>query len=57
MMGGLNSITGNKIESMPIRPLESLFGALPELDIEQIRREHEDEVKNEHWYCRRGDIR
>lgn len=40
-------IMEDKIELKPVIPLESLFGALPDIDIEKIRREHEDE--NEHF--------
>lgn len=42
-------MTDDKLELTPVKPLESLFGALPELDIERIRREHEDEVRNERF--------
>ena len=37
----------NEIELVPVKSLESLFGAFPDLGIERIRREHEAEIKNE----------
>ncbi len=40
-------VTDDKIELTPVKSLESLFGALSELDIEKIRSEHE--VENEHF--------
>ncbi len=39
----------NEIELMPANSLESLFGAFPDLDVERIRREHEDEIKNKRF--------
>lgn len=42
-------VTENKLELTPVKPLESIFGTLPELDIEKIRREHEEEVRNERF--------
>jgi hypothetical protein len=39
----------HKIELMPVKSLKSLFGAFPDLDVERIRREHEDEIKNERF--------
>ena len=38
-----------KIELVPVKSLESLFGAFPDLDIERIRHEHENEIKNERF--------
>ena len=37
----------DKIELTPIKPLESLFGKVPELDIGKIKKEHKEESKNE----------
>lgn len=34
-------VTKNKIELKPLESIDSIFGALPELDLEIIRREHE----------------
>jgi AbrB family looped-hinge helix DNA binding protein len=42
-------IDDDKIELRPVKPLESLFGALPELDLATIRKEHADEVDDEHF--------
>jgi len=39
----------NKIELVPVKSLEALFGSFPDLDIKRIRREHEDEIKNERF--------
>ena len=39
----------HKIEFVPIKSLESLFGAFPDINIKRIRREHEDEIKNERF--------
>ncbi|MDI6640434.1 MAG: hypothetical protein QMC77_07335 [Methanocellales archaeon] len=38
-----------KIELMPIKSLDELFGSLPELDLKQIKKEHEEEVRHEHF--------
>jgi len=38
-----------KIELKPIKSLDELFGSLPELDLKQIRKEHEEEVRHEHF--------
>jgi len=38
-----------KIELKPIKSLDELFGSLPELDLKWIKREHEEEVRNEHF--------
>jgi hypothetical protein len=38
-----------KIELVPVKSLESLFGSFPDLDVEWIRREHENEIKNERF--------
>jgi bifunctional DNA-binding transcriptional regulator/antitoxin component of YhaV-PrlF toxin-antitoxin module len=38
-----------KIELKPIKSLDELFGSLPELDLKRIRKEHEEEVRNEHF--------
>jgi AbrB family looped-hinge helix DNA binding protein len=35
------------IELIPIKPLDALFGILPEIDIEKIYREHDREVEEE----------
>ena len=42
-------VSKNKIELVPVKSLESLFGSFPDLDIKRIRREHEDEIKNERF--------
>ena len=42
-------VSENKIELLPVKSLESLFGTFPDLDIKRIRREHEDEIKNERF--------
>ncbi len=42
-------LSENKIELVPVKSLESLFGTFPDLDIERIRREHEHEIKNERF--------
>lgn len=42
-------VSKNKIELVPVKSLESLFGAFPDLDIKRIQREHEDEIKNERF--------
>ena len=42
-------VSENKVELVPVKSLESLFGTFPDLDIKQIRREHEDEIKNERF--------
>jgi hypothetical protein len=33
------------MELMPVKSLEPLSGAFPDLDVEWIRREHEDGIK------------
>jgi bifunctional DNA-binding transcriptional regulator/antitoxin component of YhaV-PrlF toxin-antitoxin module len=38
-----------KIELRPMKSLEALFGALPDLDLRKIRREHDREVSGEHF--------
>lgn len=38
-----------KIELKPIKSLDELFGSLPELDLKRIRKEHFEEVENEHF--------
>ncbi|ATZ60651.1 MAG: hypothetical protein BME93_00385 [Methanosarcinales archaeon Met12] len=38
-----------KIELKPIKSLDELFGSLPELDLKLIKREHEEEARNEHF--------
>ena len=49
----------HKIELVPVNSLESLFGAFPDLDVEWIRREHEDEIKIEGFknFGKNGTIR
>lgn len=37
----------NKVELIPIKPVESLFGSVPELDLSKIRKEHREDVENE----------
>lgn len=39
--------TDDSIELIPIKPLHSLFGILPEIDMERIYREHNHEVEME----------
>jgi len=39
--------TEGHIELIPIKPLSSLFGILPDLDIEAIYRDHDREVEEE----------
>ncbi len=39
----------HKIEFVPVKSLESMFGAFPDLNIERIRHEHEDEINNERF--------
>lgn len=41
------SIDNGKIELIPIKPLSSLLGILPDLDIEAIYRDHDREVEEE----------
>jgi len=36
-------LTKNKIELKPLELIDSMVGALPELDLEMIKREHEEE--------------
>ncbi|MFA5003288.1 MAG: hypothetical protein WC502_09980 [Methanolinea sp.] len=36
-----------RIQLIPVRSLESLFGTIPELDIPAIRKEHEEEKDEE----------
>lgn len=38
-----------KIELIPIKPLGSLFGSIPDLDIDKIKKEHEKEAKNDRF--------
>jgi len=40
-------VKDNIIELRPADDLDSLFGSLPDLDLERIRKEHEEE--NEHF--------
>jgi bifunctional DNA-binding transcriptional regulator/antitoxin component of YhaV-PrlF toxin-antitoxin module len=40
---------GEKIELKPMKSLDALFGAVPELDLKKIRKEHEREVSKEHF--------
>ena len=35
---------GEKIELQPLRSLETLFGALPDLDLMKIREDHQNEA-------------
>jgi len=35
------------IELIPVKPLESLFGILPEIDMKKIYQEHDHEVAEE----------
>lgn len=42
-------VRNEKIELKPIKSLDELFGSLPELDLKLIRREHEEEVRHEHF--------
>ena len=37
------------IELVPIQPLASLYGKLPDLDLERIRKEHDDECRDDHF--------
>ncbi|MGA2912998.1 MAG: hypothetical protein ABSE07_05735 [Methanoregula sp.] len=39
--------TENHIELIPIKPLHTLFGILPEINMEKIYREHDVEVEEE----------
>jgi AbrB family looped-hinge helix DNA binding protein len=39
--------TKGHIELIPVKPLSSLFGILPDLDIEAIYRDHDREVEEE----------
>jgi AbrB family looped-hinge helix DNA binding protein len=39
--------TEGHIELIPVKPLSSLFGILPDLDIEAIYRDHDREVEEE----------
>jgi AbrB family looped-hinge helix DNA binding protein len=39
--------TEDRIELIPIEPLSSLLGALPDIDLEKIYREHDQEVDDE----------
>lgn len=36
-----------KVELIPVKPVESLFGSVPELDLSKIKKEHKEEVENE----------
>jgi len=40
-------VAETKVELIPVKPLESLFGAVPEIDTSKIRKEHREEVENE----------
>lgn len=42
-------IKGGKIVLKPVKGLDQLFGSLPELDLKRIRKEHEEEAKDEHF--------
>ncbi len=37
----------NRIELRPIKPLSDLFGTIPELDLNRIHEEHDEEVRDE----------
>jgi bifunctional DNA-binding transcriptional regulator/antitoxin component of YhaV-PrlF toxin-antitoxin module len=39
--------SGDTIQLIPVKPLHSLFGILPEIDMEKIYREHNREVEME----------
>ncbi len=39
--------TKGRIELIPLKPLSSLFGIFPDLDIEALYREHDREVEEE----------
>jgi bifunctional DNA-binding transcriptional regulator/antitoxin component of YhaV-PrlF toxin-antitoxin module len=39
--------TKGHIELIPVKPLRSLLGALPDLDVENLYREHDQEVDEE----------
>jgi len=39
--------TADAIELVPVKPLRSLLGALPDLDIRRIYREHDEDVDRE----------
>ena len=40
-------VTEDRIELIPIEPLRSLLGALPDIDLEKIYQEHDQEVDEE----------
>jgi bifunctional DNA-binding transcriptional regulator/antitoxin component of YhaV-PrlF toxin-antitoxin module len=37
----------NMIQLIPVKPLESLFGTIPELDLSRVYKEHEEEKDEE----------
>jgi len=37
----------DRIELRPVTPIQGLFGALPDLDVDRIRKEHDGEVSKE----------
>jgi AbrB family looped-hinge helix DNA binding protein len=39
--------TEDHVELIPIKPLHTLLGALPDIDLEKIYREHDQEVDDE----------
>jgi len=43
------TVKDNIIELRPAEDLDSLFGSLPDLDLDKIRKEHNAEVENEHF--------
>jgi hypothetical protein len=40
---------GEQIELQPMRSLDTLFGALPDLDLRQIHKDHQKDVSMEHF--------
>lgn len=38
----------HRIELRPVKPLSELFGTIPELDLDRIHEEHDEEVRDEH---------
>jgi bifunctional DNA-binding transcriptional regulator/antitoxin component of YhaV-PrlF toxin-antitoxin module len=41
------AVNKGKIELIPVKPLRTLLGALPDIDIDAIRQEHEEEIERE----------
>lgn len=41
------SLKNEVIELKPVEGINSIFGLLPKLDLDKIRKEHEEEVENE----------